>query len=187
MARLREFDDRKALETVRDLFWQKGYEGTSYADLSAATGLGRGSLYAAFGDKQALYRKALTLYIDEEVQAAVALLEDVTQSGADRIKAYLDLVVDAAGVQQDRRGCFLCNAAIDMASDDSEAGSMVQGAMNAMRDALLQALKDCEVQDKAAAAEHLLAVYAGMRTMARAGLGTAQLKHARDAALSSLT
>lgn len=184
MARLREFDDRKALETVRDLFWQKGYEGTSYADLSAATGLGRGSLYAAYGDKHALYRKALTLYIDEEVQAAVAILEGAEQSGADRIRAYLDLVVDAAGVQQDRRGCFLCNAAIDMASDDPETGVMVREAMNAMRDALRQALEDCEVPDKAAAAEHLLAVYAGMRTMARAGLDITQLKRARDAALN---
>lgn len=186
MARLREFDDKKALETVRDLFWQKGYEGTSYADLSAATGLGRGSLYAAFGDKRALYQKALTLYIDEEVQTAVALLEGAGQSGIDRIKAYLDLVVDAAGVRQDRRGCFLCNAAIDMASDDPETGAMVQGAMNAMRDALLLALAACDVPDQAASAEHLLAVYAGMRTMARAGLDTAQLKHARDAALGSL-
>lgn len=187
MARLREFDDKKALETVRDLFWQKGYEGTSYADLSTATGLGRGSLYAAFGDKQALYRKALTLYIDEEVQAAVALLEDVTQSGADRIKAYLDLVVEAAGVRQDRRGCFLCNAAIDMASDDPETGAMVREAMNAMRDALLLVLEGSGVPDKTAAAEHLLAVYAGMRTMAHAGLSINQLEYARDAALNSLT
>lgn len=187
MARLREFDERKALETVRDLFWQKGYEGTSYADLSAATGLGRGSLYAAFGDKQALYRKALTLYIDEEVQTAVAILKDAKQSAAHRIRAYLDLVVDAAGLRQDRRGCFLCNAAIDMASDDPETGAMVQGAMKDMRDALLQALEGSEVPDKAASAEHLLAVYAGMRTMARAGLGINQLKRARDAALNSLT
>ncbi len=184
MARLREFDDRKALETVRDLFWQKGYDGTSYADLSAATGLGRGSIYAAYGDKHALYRKALTLYIDEEVQAAVALLRSAEQSGADRIKAYLDLVVEAAGVRRDRRGCFLCNSAIDMASDDPETGVMVQEAMNAMRDALLIALLDTEVPNKDGAAEHLLAVYAGMRTMARAGLDITQLKRARDAALN---
>lgn len=186
MARLREFDDKKALATVRDLFWKQGFEGTSYADLSNATGLGRGSLYAAFGDKHALYRMALSLYIDEEVQGAVDVLEDTSHSGAKAIEAFLNLVVDAAYVRGDRRGCFLCNAAIDMAADDENTGAMVRDAMNAMRDALLSALEETDVPDRAGSAEHLLSVYAGMRTMARCGLEITQLTRARDAALSAL-
>ncbi len=73
MARLREFDENKILEIVRDLFWHKGFEATSYADLSSATGLGRGSLYAAFGDKHVLYHRALMLYLNEEVSGAVRM------------------------------------------------------------------------------------------------------------------
>ncbi len=186
MARLREFDSDKILAVVRDLFWQKGFEGTSYADLSAATGLGRGSLYAAYGDKHALYRKALSLYIREEVQAAVDVLSAPDQTGKARISAYLELVIDAAKTKDGPRGCFLCNAAIDMASGDPETGTLVRDAMNAMRDGLLLALEDTAVSDRAAAAEHLLSVYAGMRTMARCGLSVSQLVHAGTAALKTI-
>lgn len=62
MGRQREFDPDEALDAALALFWQKGYEGTSFEDLTRATGVARPGLYAAFGNKEALFRKALDRY-----------------------------------------------------------------------------------------------------------------------------
>ena len=62
IGRPREFDEDEALAKILDVFWAKGFEGTSMSDLETATGLRKGSLYAAFGDKRAMYLKALALY-----------------------------------------------------------------------------------------------------------------------------
>lgn len=62
MGRRRQFDEREALGTALSVFWQKGYEGASIEDLTKATGVARPGLYAAFGNKERLFRKALDLY-----------------------------------------------------------------------------------------------------------------------------
>jgi TetR/AcrR family transcriptional repressor of nem operon len=59
MARPRKFTEEDVVTAARDQFWSAGYAGTSLEDLTEATGLGRGSLYGAFGDKHALYLRAL--------------------------------------------------------------------------------------------------------------------------------
>jgi AcrR family transcriptional regulator len=62
IGRPREFDTEKALELVTELFWRKGYEGTSLSDLTGTLGITRPSLYAAFGNKETLFRLALDRY-----------------------------------------------------------------------------------------------------------------------------
>ena len=62
MARPRSFDPDEALDLARDVFWQKGFQGASLDDITAATGLNKPSLYAAFGDKNALFLKVLDRY-----------------------------------------------------------------------------------------------------------------------------
>jgi TetR/AcrR family transcriptional repressor of nem operon len=63
LARPREFDRDVVLETAMDVFWCKGFEGTSIQDLVEATGVNRGSLYGAFGDKETLFAEALDYYL----------------------------------------------------------------------------------------------------------------------------
>jgi AcrR family transcriptional regulator len=63
MGRPRSFDAGRALDRALQVFWRKGYEGTSLSDLTEAVGVNRPSLYAAFGDKKALFRKALDRYV----------------------------------------------------------------------------------------------------------------------------
>ncbi|MEN3290565.1 MAG: hypothetical protein V7634_4865, partial [Bradyrhizobium sp.] len=62
MGRPREFDVEKALDAALGVFWRKGYEGASYADLTEATGVERPALYSAFGNKEALFRRVLARY-----------------------------------------------------------------------------------------------------------------------------
>ncbi|CAJ0992282.1 hypothetical protein SODG_006273 [Sodalis praecaptivus] len=64
MGRHREFDVERALDAALCVFWRKGYEGATYADLTEATGVERPALYSAFGNKEALFRRALDRYYD---------------------------------------------------------------------------------------------------------------------------
>ncbi len=188
MARPREFDEEAAMKAVEDVFWLKGFEGTSYADLMAATGLGKGSLYAAYGNKEALYRHALSLYIDREVEQGCKLMESTeTASGKDLVAAFLDQVIDAVTIHNDRRGCFLCNAAVDLAPLDEAVEKIVLAAMDRMRTALIRILAFIPDQARrSAAAEHVLSIYVGMRVMVKAGTPVDRLRLARDAVLRSL-
>src|SRR5262249_22759309 len=111
MARPREFDPDEALARAMDAFWAKGYEGTSLADLVAATGLNKASLYAAFGDKRRLYLAAIERYEREGIDKTIARLRDAADPEA-AIAAVFDSVI-AAVARGDRRGCLVCNASID--------------------------------------------------------------------------
>src|ERR1700716_3131988 len=78
LGRPRAFDIEKALERALRVFWQKGYEGTSLSDLTEAMGINRPSLYAAFGNKEELFRKALDCYGEGPVSYFAKALEEPT-------------------------------------------------------------------------------------------------------------
>jgi AcrR family transcriptional regulator len=115
--RPRRFDSEKALEQVLGLFWEQGYLGTTYADICTRTGLGKPSLYAAFGNKEATFLASLSLYMDQYVRPGAAALEaepDARKSLHDLLAATVDGLT-AEGVPL---GCMVAtNAACSDASD----------------------------------------------------------------------
>ena len=195
MARPREFDATAALDAIKNVFWLKGYDATSYADLTEATGLHKQSLYGAFGDKQALYMRALAAYDDNEVSNGVAMLEGHGQKGSydgkKRIEALLNAAIDAVGKHQDRRGCLLCNAAIDRAPFDPEVETVVSSGVMRIQKAVEKALKSDPTLKKknlnlAQTSTMVTAAYFGIRVMAKSGIPPAIMKSARDGALKSI-
>jgi AcrR family transcriptional regulator len=76
--RPREFDQDEALDRALEVFWRQGYEGTSIGELTAAMGINRPSLYAAFGNKEALFRRALDRYVDEGMAFIRTAIEEPT-------------------------------------------------------------------------------------------------------------
>lgn len=188
LARLREFDEMATMSVVQDLFWEKGFEGTSYADLTKATGLGKGSLYSAFGNKQALYKRALETYIANELESLGDLLlnglEDDLASWRDRLTRFLDTSIEAIEQRRDRRGCFICNAAIELAPFDPAIEKVVQDVFEKLKSALMMVLAPLKNEARAAKiAEQLLATYLGMRVMAKAGSTPKSLAAVRDSIL----
>jgi AcrR family transcriptional regulator len=188
MGRPRAFDEDAVLETAMRVFWEKGYEGTSMSDLVTATGLLKGSLYAAFGDKRSLYRRALAHYDRTLVAAGVAILRG-SGSAYERIERFLQSPIDAVARKNDRRGCFLCNAAIDQAVTDPEIGQEVNASINRLEQALHRVLAEGRmgsngVTDRARA-RHLLAVYLGLRVLARAGQPIETLNDVKQSALAT--
>ncbi|HEY2659504.1 MAG TPA: TetR/AcrR family transcriptional regulator [Caulobacteraceae bacterium] len=102
--RPREFCVDEALSAALRVFWSKGYEGASLTDLTDAMGITRPSLYAAFGNKEALFRKTLDLYEHEKLAYMEAALEEPTARGvAERLlRGALEMQTSGS----DPRGCL---------------------------------------------------------------------------------
>lgn len=117
MGRHREFDIEKALDAAVCLFWRKGYEGTSYADLVEAIGVERPALYSAFGNKEALFRKALARYQERYLDYIPEALERPT--AREVVTHFLRKAVEQNTRFTDRAGCLGINGAV-AGSDDAE-------------------------------------------------------------------
>ena len=187
--RPREFDEEKVLSEIMHLFWRNGYEGTGLSDILKATGLGKASLYAAYGNKHSIYLKALAHYEALMVDGAVAGLLDKSRPAVSRLDDFLNSPI-AAVKSGDTRGCFLCNASSDRASLDEETGDLVQRGYAKMRSALetvIPEVNDAHTAKTAKSGAQLaVTVYAGLRTMARSGLEPSTLAVAKTACLNAL-
>ena len=111
MARPRTFDETEVLDRAVQLFWTHGYDGTSIADLEAATGLGRQSLYNTFGGKRELFVRALKHY---HAQAADGRAK-VEGAGLDALSGFLGSTIGFMSETGERRGCFLTKARLESA------------------------------------------------------------------------
>ncbi len=183
MARTREFDEDIVKDALRNVFWEGGYDGTSYTDIMKATGLQKGSLYAAFGDKRALYQIALARYDQEDVSAGVAMLRNEALGGEERIAMLMDATVQGTLSQNGRWGCLLCNAASEVAPTDKTVEQTVKASMDRIRNGIHFALSAIGKED---ATESVLASYFGARTLVKAGYNEATLTAVRDGVLKSL-
>jgi TetR/AcrR family transcriptional regulator, transcriptional repressor for nem operon len=116
MARRREFDERAVLDAVVACFWNRGYEATSVRDLIEKTGVTGASLYNAFGDKRAIYQRALEHYVEVSVADRMRRCEKLPPRRA--IGAFFEEIVKRSVGDPDHKGCMLVNAALDVAPHD---------------------------------------------------------------------
>ena len=183
MARPREFDTEKVLNALQDGFWEHGYEGASYAHIMTATGLRKGSLYSAFGDKRSLYLEALAQYDTSNVSDGVAMLSNTNLTGPERIGELMRILVDAAETKRGRWGCLLCNAAVDQAPFDKQTETVVLKSMNRMKMGIAKALEGTKAADKV---EAVWTLYFGGRVIIKSGASKATLTAIKAQTLSLL-
>jgi TetR/AcrR family transcriptional repressor of nem operon len=174
MGRPREFDVDAALDRALGVMWAKGYESASLDDLCAATGLGRSSLYAAFGDKRALYLRALGRY----EEGAARRINDALAQGRpvrEAIGGFIGRLIDDIVAGPGRRGCFIGNCAAELARGDRETAGHVRRSLarieTAFHDALARAQARGEVgaaEDPRALARFLTAGIQGLRLVGKA-------------------
>lgn len=183
MGRKKQFDPQDAKEAMKQIFWQQGYEGTSLQDLERVTSLPKQSLYREFGDKRGMYLAALAAYEAAEVRAASQILRahrDPKQAFA----ALFDAVLRPVEEQEDRRGCFLCNAASDRTTIEPAIDTWVNAAMMRMLATFASALEGKDKGD--AKARAMLAGYVGIRVLARSGLPAPDLRTAANSLIESI-
>lgn len=127
MARREGFDRQAVVRGARTLFWRVGYEGASIADLEAATGLRRSSLYNSFGSKRGLFDAAVTSYLDEVIRPRLAPLQAAVVS-PQAVLTYLtglrDAFDDTASLPAGN-GCLLVNTAGAPIADEPQIAAVI--------------------------------------------------------------
>ena len=175
MARTKEFNEDQALDKAIEIFWHKGYNGTSAQDLVTHLGLSRSSLYDTFGDKQKLFSKSLQHYQKQSKDDIVKLFED-----SKNIKETLHDIFKQAVIEslQDRitKGCFMVNSSVELAMHDEDVSKIVKSNSQEMEAVFTNALKKGQASgdiskaaDARVLARFIFNTYSGIRVLARAG------------------
>jgi TetR/AcrR family transcriptional regulator, transcriptional repressor for nem operon len=190
MARTKEFDPDVVLQKALELFWERGYEATSMADLVGHMGIARASIYATFGGKHDLYVKALDRYVQSRDPG---LVEVLSQPGPvlPAVRALVEAYMRESSSDERRRGCMVVNAAVEVMARDQQAARRVEASWDTLETVLTSALTRARAQGEIPAGKHpralarfLLVVLQGMRVLGRAHPDPDRL---RDAAAQALT
>ncbi|GAB3909358.1 TetR/AcrR family transcriptional regulator [Microbispora bryophytorum] len=192
MARTKEFDPDVVLERALDLFWRRGFEATSMADLVEHLGIGRASLYATFGGKHDLYVKALERYAQTRDPNLVELL---SQPGPalPAVRTLVERYTEESIRDRDRRGCMIVNAATELLPDDEPVARLVEASWTGLETALTSALIRARAQGEISAesdprvlARFVLVFLQGVRVMGKGHGDAARLRDAAAQALAML-
>lgn len=193
MARPREFDERQVLRAARETFWENGYAGTSMDAISAATGLGKGSLYGAFGGKSPLFMKVFDSYCTDISEGSERALDGPDAGALDRVAAYVRSVAEGTVADTGNRGCLLAKGTAECSEHDPAVAERGRQALQRIEAALAAGLTAAKRHgdlaadaDPKALAGMLLAVTRGIEAVGRAGTDGAALRSMADQALALL-
>lgn len=191
MPREREFDEDRVLQSAADAFTSRGFQGTSLATLIEATGLGKQSLYNAFGDKRSLYLQAL--------DCAVARFAGVqgemkkAENGRTAIARFFDhLLAQCASDDPARRNCIVSVGLLEGVDDESIAARLRDkwsATHELLRSSIERGQKDGSIRNampSAALADLLMSLMSGLRVSARADVDAARMQRTAALALSLL-
>ncbi|MEV0226361.1 TetR/AcrR family transcriptional regulator [Streptomyces sp. NPDC050704] len=193
MARTKEFDPDAALQSALELFWRRGYEATSMADLVEHLGIGRASIYATFGNKHDLYLKALDRYGESHDPP---VLHELSQPGSalPAVRAVVRrFAAEAADEATRTTGCFVTNTAAELGPHDTAAARRVEHSWEhietLMHSALVRAQAQGELpgdRDPRGLARMLLVLMQGLRVVGKASTDPARVRDAAEQALTLL-
>lgn len=181
MSRPRDFDLNAVLDAAMTTFWDQGYADTSAQDLVDSTGLGRGSLYNAFGSKHGLFEAALRHYDERTTLPNAERLEDPSRPAGERIRELLlSVVAEETADPAEQRGCLVANAAMELAGRDERITEAVRRTFTRMEEALAlcveHGVRDGEFspgQDARETARYLLNAMYGLRVLGKTAGRTA--------------
>jgi TetR/AcrR family transcriptional repressor of nem operon len=190
--RPKAFDPKQALDSALHCFKQHGFNGASLSTLTEEMGVGRASLYATYGDKRALFMRALVDYADATFGFFCQRLETATDPLAE-IRAILHDVAAFSVCNDGRFGCFLVNSAAELAATDEEVRAFVAKSFERMEDGFARALERARAEgllapekDPVALGRFLFATIVGIRVLGKARADLAVLEDVVDSALACL-
>lgn len=165
------------------LFWDKGYEETSMADLVKATGVSRYGFYTEFGDKHDLFLKCVDRYADTAIKQTLSPLEEENAS-LPELRAYFERFVASAQSGQPQRGCLIGNTAMSMMNVDDAMAARIERHYTRMRAAFVNALNNAvrrgelaADEDVEALADYLVGAANGYLSCIRIGMSSTQIEN----------
>jgi TetR/AcrR family transcriptional regulator, copper-responsive repressor len=180
------FDKVDALDAAMRVFWQKGYEGTSLADLQAAMGLNPPSIYNAFGDKKALFEQSVDAY----QQGPGCFAQKALEEEADPRAAIQRLLMEAASHFTSKKypaGCMVVLSALNCTDDDADVRDGLSRRRRALADAIRVRIDEANLpagMSPALMTDIVVTLFQGMSIRARDGATRAQLEAVVDHALA---
>jgi TetR/AcrR family transcriptional regulator, transcriptional repressor for nem operon len=192
MARPRKFAEEDVVAAARDQFWSAGYAGTSLDDLTEATGLGRGSLYGAFGDKHGLYMRALDDYCTVTMGSVADDLSTSDVPAFDRLLRHIRNMASATPAEA-RRGCLMAKSAAELGSTDEDVARRVKTSMQKyqalLTDTIAAAQCDGDIDagvDPDQLALLVLTFLRGNEALSKSGYAPAQMQAAAESFIALL-
>jgi AcrR family transcriptional regulator len=191
LGRPAEYDKERSLNAALAVFWRKGYEATSLADLCEAMGMSKSTLYAVFGDKRQLFLSAIRAYSDDLV-AELRKNYELSAAPLEFIEQILRSVAREAGPRGERRGCLVMNSATEFAQSDRDVARIVSHTLEEMAavftTALTRARRDGTILLGAPdlMALYLVSTIAGMKTMVKGGRSEHELHLLVDMVMGQL-
>ncbi|TDC68630.1 TetR/AcrR family transcriptional regulator [Streptomyces hainanensis] len=188
LGRPRGFDVDEALERAMRVFWERGYEGASLSDLTDAMGITKTSMYAAFGNKEQLFRKALARYTEGPASYASRALEEPTARGV--AEALLQGAVRTTTLPERPSGCLGVQGALAASEGGRAAHDVLVGWRNdaghRLQERFRRAVDEGDLPrdtDPVRLARYLATVGFGIAVQAASGLGREELQDIADTAL----
>jgi AcrR family transcriptional regulator len=193
MARSRSFDETEVLRIARDQFWSTGYAAARVDDIAAATGLGKGSLYGAFGDKHQLFLRTFDDHCTGLVEAVRRALEGPDAGAYERLSAHVLAVANATGSDVSRRGCLLAKGTAELSGQDPAVAATAGRTLAAIQELLSSCIAGAQRAgdikqdaDPTRLAAFLLAVLRGIEALGKGGSSPDSLRAIADTALALL-
>ncbi|HEX3782571.1 MAG TPA: TetR/AcrR family transcriptional regulator [Pseudonocardiaceae bacterium] len=193
MARPRSFDEAAVLRVARDKFAETGYAATSIDDVAAATGLGKGSLYGAFGDKHQLFLRVFDGYCADVSEQVAQTLAGPDSAALRRLHEHLLTMVANTVADTERRGCLLARGTAELAGADPAVAARALRTFDLLEDLLTACVEKAQrhgdldpAADPRQLAGLLLAVLRGIEALGKAGKDEAALRGIAEAALAAL-
>jgi TetR/AcrR family transcriptional repressor of nem operon len=191
MSRTKEFDPELALDQALDIFWRRGYEGTSLRDLLEGMEISRQSLYDTFGDKRSLFLKVLARYEALMMEGLVQHLEG--QGSVAAVRGYCEYFMADIVRDVQRGSCLMANTAIEVGPGDAEIQAIVRTYFNRVEALVFTVLAAARESgqlavgaDLRALARHVVNALHGLGIMGRSGASGPMLRQMLSVALSVL-
>ena len=180
MAGVRQFDEQEVIAIALDVFWRKGLHDATMQDLAAATGVQRGSLYNAYGDKEAIFLRAFDRYTEHFLETAGKALAQ--GDAAARLRNFFDVIIANMTGGSPPRGCLTTRTALDPAISKAAVRERVQSVLGRLEQVIAKAIRSAPGKLPMADANRLARVVVtftrGLAVMERAGYSRKQLKEA---------
>lgn len=188
MAGARQFDEQEVIAIALDVFWRKGLHDATMQDLAAATGVQRGSLYNAYGDKEAIFLRAFDRYAEQFLEMIAEILAQ--GDAAARLRNFFDLIVTNMTSGSPPRGCLTTRTALDAAISSDAVRERVQRLLGRLEQLVAEAIsappRKLAVAEARRLARVIVTFTRGLAVMERAGYSRKQLKEAAGTFVDAL-
>ena len=180
MVGVRQFDEQELIAGALDVFWRKGLHDATMQDIAAATGVQRGSLYNAYGDKEAIFLRAFDQYAEQFLETAARALAE--GDAAARLENFFDVIIANMTSGSPPRGCLTTRTALDSAISSTEVRGRVRSLLGRLEQLIAKAIGSAPGKVPAIDTDRLARVVVtftrGLAVMERAGYGRRQLREA---------